>query len=223
MNPNRLLFLCLRAVIAGSLFLAGCVHPGADWRTKPVSYSKEGLWNKPTLTWRLNLLTPVPSPLEPSAVDREIQESFNAWEKGGVFQFAKAADGDEADIVISFASAPGRPFDGRLGRFGTAAYPWSPNRGRIYLDPSEWWTTKSISLLREPITDWLPHEIGHSLGLLHMGVGGYTMSKIGPFGMPDNAAFAQLRHLYHPDVQVPLRACDHANECHHERIILPHG
>lgn len=223
MNPIP--FLCLRIAAAAFIpILPSCVHPGEDWRTQPVSYSKAGLWNKPVLTWRLNTLTPIPTPLEPAALHREIQESFDAWEEGGVFRFARAAEGDEADIVISFSSPPNRPFDGRLGRFGTAFYPWSSHRGRIYLDPSEWWTTRSFALLREPITDWLPHEIGHSLGLLHMAVGGYTMSRTGPFGMPDNAAFAQLRHLYHPEVQVPLRhSCDHESQCHHDRIILPHG
>lgn len=221
MNPIP--FLCLRFALAICLLLASCVLPGDDWRDQPVSYSKEGLWNKPELTWRLNTLTPIPPPLDPSVVRQEIQKSFDVWEEGDVFRFAQAADGENADIVISFTSPPDRPFDGRLGRFGTATFPWSPNRGRIYLDPSEWWTTRSFAFLREPITDWLPHEIGHTLGLLHMNTGGYTMSTTGPFGMPDRAAFTQLRHLYHPDVQVPFRECSHGMECHHERIILPHG
>lgn len=89
---------------------------------------------------------------------------------------------------------------------GHAIYPWSKNRGHIYLDPSEWWSTKSFAWLADPITDWLPHEIGHALGLRHTIQNGCTMSAHGPFGLPGKADFTQLRYLYSPGTPVPVGA-----------------
>ncbi len=67
--------------------------------------------------------------------------------------------------IISFGKSPGRAWCGQLGSMGHASFPWSATRGRIYLDPSEWWSTKSFALVGDPITQWLSHDIGHALGL----------------------------------------------------------
>jgi len=187
-----------------ALMLTSCTHPGDDWEKRPISYQKPGLWQQSTLTWRLNTLTPIPEGMSEAELLREVAESFQSWEPGGVFTFASSQSGCRSDIVVGFDSPEGKPWDGKFGVMGRASYPWTAGRGHIYLDPSEAWTTDSWALLHEPITDWLPHEIGHVLGLRHMRQPGFTMSGNGPFGPPDETAFAQLRHLYDPSTIVPM-------------------
>lgn len=165
---------------------------------KPVSYNKPQLWNKRHLTWQLDTAKPVPASLAEEELLREIDKSFKSWEAAGVFTFSRARAGEPADIVISFGTPPGKPWDGQTGRMGHASFPWSRDRGHIYLDPSEWWSTRSFALVGDPITKWLPHEIGHVLGLQHTHASNETMSENGPYKMPDKTSYAQLRHLYAP-------------------------
>jgi len=66
-----------------------------------------------------------------------------------------------------FWQIPGRAWGGQLGSMGHASFPWSATRGRIYLNPSEWRSTKSFALVGDPITQWLSHDIGHVLRLQH--------------------------------------------------------
>lgn len=169
---------------------------------KSVSYTKPQLWNKRHLTWHLDTTTPIPTRLSAEELQREIEESFKSWEAAGVFTFAQAKAGETADIKISFGTPPGRAWDGQLGSMGHASFPWSRDRGHIYLDPSEWWSTKSVALIGDPITKWLPHEIGHVLGLQHCPGEDLTMSETGPYSLPGNKSFAQLQHLYAPKTPV---------------------
>lgn len=198
--PLNSLCLCVICLVSA------CSYPSTGWQQRPVSYHKPGLWNKPHLTWRLNTLTPVPRHLTEHELHREIDRSFKSWEPGRVFTFSPS-QGGRADIVVGFDAPPGKSWDGRLGSMGHASFPWSTNRGHIYLDPSEWWSTKSFAWFGEPITDWLPHEIGHALGLRHMLQPGYAMSHVGPYGLPQDADFDQLRYLYSPETLVPTGAC----------------
>ncbi len=170
--------------------------------SKPVSYTKPQLWNKRHLTWQLDTTTPLPERLAVEELKREIGESFKSWEAAGVFTFSQARIGEPADITISFGTPPGRAWDGQLGSMGHASFPWSRDRGHIYLDPSEWWSTRSVALIGDPITKWLPHEIGHVLGLQHCHGEDETMSATGPYSLPGKASFAQLRHLYAPATPV---------------------
>ena len=169
---------------------------------KSVSYTKPQLWNKRHLTWHLDTSTPLPERLRVEELQREIDESFKSWEAAGVFTFSQARVAEPADIVISFGTPPGRTWDGQLGSMGHASFPWSRDRGHIYLDPAEWWSTRSVALVGDPITKWLPHEIGHVLGLQHCHGDDETMSATGPYHLPDKTSFAQLRHLYAPETQV---------------------
>lgn len=198
-----------------AVLISSCAYPSSNWQQVPVSYHKSGLWNKPHLTWRLNTLTPIPKNLTEHELVREIDKSFKSWEPGKVFTFSPSSGG-HADIVVGFEPPVGTSSDGRLGNMGHGNYPWSNNRGHIYLDPAEWWSTKSFAWLADPIIDWLPHEIGHALGLRHTLQDGCTMSSTGPFGLPGEADFAQLRHLYSPDTLVPTGACcvaEHSGYC----------
>jgi hypothetical protein len=205
------LSLCLWA----ACLISNCAYHEVAWQNKEistpsksfgtgkaVSYTKPQLWNKRHLTWRLDTSTPLPDRLSSEELKREIDESFKSWEAAGVFTFAQSRVGEPADITISFGTPPGRGWDGQLGSMGHASFPWSPDRGHIYLDPSEWWSTQAVALIGDPITKWLPHEIGHVLGLQHAHGEDQTMSATGPYSLPDKASFAQLRHLYAPQTPV---------------------
>lgn len=107
--------------------------------------------------------------------------------------------------MVGFETPPGKSWDGRLGKMTEATFPWTANRGHIFLDPSEWWSTKSFAWLADPIISWLPYSIGNVLGLPHgerFGRGGGT----GPFDLPDRYDFEALRELYAADSFSPTGA-----------------
>lgn len=190
--------LCTALVLC---FVSGCSLTEEKWREIPVTYHKPQLWNKRHLTWRLDTNSPIPKHLSVTDLRREIEKSFKCWESASVFTFSASTE-EEADIVISFDPPPGRSWDGQLGSMGHASFPWSKSPGRIYLDPSEWWSTKSFALIGDPLTEWLPHEIGHVLGLQHTHKHDHAMSAVGPYKRPDHDCFAQLRRLYSPKTPV---------------------
>jgi len=172
------------------------------WQSRTISYSKPRLWNKPHLTWRVEDATALAGRMSSEEMHREIDRSFKSWEAAGIFTFSPAAEGRPADITITFAPPPGRAWDGQLGTMGHAAFPWTAHRGHIYLDPSEWWSAESFAVLGDPITQWLPHEIGHVLGLQHSQGLDHTMCATGPYDLPDERSYARLRHLYAPGTPV---------------------
>ena len=67
---------------------------------------------------------------------------------------------------------------------GACGFPWTEHRGRIHLDPLEWWSAESFAVLGDPITQWLPHEIGHVLGLQHSRNLDHTMCHGSPTIFP---------------------------------------
>lgn len=199
--------LALSLALGTAALLGSCAYREIAWqehpvRKMPVSYAKPQLWNKRHLTWQLETTKPPPSRLSNSELIQEIGDCFRSWEAAGVFTFAQARAGEPADIVISFQPPPGRSWDGQLGHMGHATFPWSHERGRIYLDPSEWWSTNSVSLVGDPLKSWLPHEIGHVLGLQHTPKQDQTMSESGPYEQPGVESYAQLRRLYAPHTPV---------------------
>lgn len=204
----------LSLALGAALIISSCAYDdGAsrprpvNWKTRPISYGKPQLWNKKQLTWRVNPATPIPSSLDPVKLDKVIDESFKSWEPAGIFTFARAAEGQTADILICFSSPGGKLFErkGKEGCMGQASFPWSANRGRIYLDPSEHWSTESFAIFRDPIMSWLPHEIGHVLGLQHSYVDhDHTMCVHGPYKLPGIESFSRLRRLYAPKTSVFL-------------------
>lgn len=196
---NRTLSMMLPLLLVPFL-VSSCAYPtGLEHQStsyhKPLSYHKPGLWNKPHLTWRLNTLTPIPRHLSEQELHREIDKSFRSWEPSRVFTFSPSSGG-RADIVVGFDTPTGKAWDGRLGMMTDATYPWAANRGHIYLDPSEWWRTKSFSWLGDPITAWLPYSIGNALGLKFMPQFGSSNSSQGPFSLPGEKDFELLRQLY---------------------------
>lgn len=195
-------FFALPALLSMVFVISSCAYPRTGWEQRPVSYFKPGLWHKPHLTWRLNTLTPIPAHLSEQDVRREIAKSFQSWEPSGVFTFSPSSAG-RADVVVGFDSAPGKSWDGRLGVMAEAGKPWTANRGHIYLDPSEWWTTKSFAWLADPIVAWLPRSIGNMLGVEYGPDYGFAKSAEGPYGKPGPADFARLRELYAADSLSP--------------------
>jgi len=169
----------------------------SDWKENPIAYAQATLWNKPHLTWRLDTTAGVPSNLKPDELLAEIDASFKVWERAGVFSFSQAGD-EPADIVLRFTDPPGEKFDGHMGKVAKAYFPWAQNRGEIYLDPEERWSTKRFALTRETVFDWLPHQIGHVLGLKDTTYPSRFVTSYGPYGTPDAWALSDLRHLYVP-------------------------
>ena len=153
------------------------------------------------LTWRLDTTAGIPGGLNPDELLAEIDASFKSWENADVFFFSQAGD-EQADIVLRFANPPGEDFEGRKGSIAKAYFPWASRRGEIYLNPTERWSTARFAVSREPLMDWLPHQIGHVLGLKddsitsRFVVPSRFMVPYGPHGMPDDWALNDLRRLY---------------------------
>ena len=172
------------------------LHPPQVTLPSNTKYRVEGLWRKSHLTWKLSSEKSLPGRLDPILVKREIAQSFDMWAKAQVFTFAEAEEGETADIVISFDRPKEAAFDRNDCQIGYSFYPWTDRKGEIYLDPDRAWTTRSVGLIAETITDWLPHEIGHVLGLKHSDSCNNVMHPFGPFSTPNKEAFQSLRDLY---------------------------
>ena len=204
----------LSLALGAALIISSCAYETVasrprpvNWKARPISYGKPQLWNKKQLTWKVDPSTPVPSSLDPVKLDQAIADSFKSWEPAGIFTFARAAEGQTADITICFSSPAGKVFErkDKEGCMGQASFPWSANRGRIYLDPAEHWSTESFAIFSDPIVNWLPHEIGHVLGLQHsFAEKDHTMCAYGPYKRPDEESFSRLRRIYAPKTSVFL-------------------
>ncbi len=169
---------------------------GRERKNNSACYSIPGLWKKPILTWRLEVTADFPKALQRDQVEKAIAQSFASWQPAGVFTFVRSSDGESADITVSFGSPKEAMFDSMQNRVAYSFYPWSMKPGRIYLDPRDRWSTSQFSLVGEPITDWLPHEIGHALGLTHCKRPGRLMHPVGPFPKPGGSEFRELRKRY---------------------------
>lgn len=150
--------------------------------TTPVGYGNAALWQSRTLTWGVDYFT---TALAPEQVDREAAASFAAWEAAGVFTFTRTTY-ERADIKISFTP---------LADMGHAAFPWQAERGTIRLSSARAWGA-GLCLFSDSIRDWLPHEIGHALGLKHTMDEGSVMREHGPYGMPTVRDLNRLRTIY---------------------------
>jgi predicted Zn-dependent protease len=165
---------------------------GAGYGAAPAA---QGLWKHRTLRWRYAAHT-TPSYLSAASVTKEIQRCFDYWQGAGVFRFSQASDDEPADIQIAFGKPAEAAFDSEHDQMAFGFYPWSSHPGQIYLDPTEKWSTSDVSFSGEPITDWMPHEIGHVLGLKHSHSERDVMHAVGPFSAPSNGDFKALRALY---------------------------
>lgn len=209
----RLHALSISLSLGAALIISSCAYEEmshkapkpVDWRKRAISYGKPQLWNEKHLTWQVDPKTKVPEQLDPKKLHQAVEESFKSWEPAGIFTFSPVEEGETADIVISFEAPPGKTWEQKTGCMGQAAFPWTANRGRIYLDPSQWWTTESFSVFRDPISKFLPHEIGHVLGLQHSYMSNdHTMCVHGPYKQPGEESFSRLRRLYAPKTSVFL-------------------
>ena len=185
------------ALIVLSLGLASCASGGkksgnASYGAAPAA---EGLWKHRTLRWRFASHT-TPSYLSAASVINDLQRCFDYWQGAGVFRFSQASDDEPADIQIAFGKPSEASFDVEHDQMAFGFYPWSSHRGQIFLDPSEKWSTADVSVSGEPITDWVPHEIGHALGLKHSHSDRDVMHAVGPFSRPSGNDFDALRKIY---------------------------
>ena len=184
------------AVTCAVFSLAACQLPPEEWRDIPVAYDNDVLWTKPRLTWAVDMSSgAVPPGLSQQALLDSVDNCFQQWQQAGVFAFEPTLSPD-ADIVIRFTNPPDGQFDGPLGKMSKGFYPWEANRGQIYLDPSERWTTARFGLCTNPLSDWLPHQIAHVLGLRDVPGATGHLSTTGPQGLPDDWALYQLRRRY---------------------------
>ena len=172
--------LCLLASL-----LASCAIVDT---TTPVGYGNAALWQSRALTWGIDYTT---TALPPEQVDAEALASFAAWEAAGVFTFTRTTYA-AADIKISFTT---------LADVGHAAFPWQAGRGTIRLNSARAWGA-GLCLFSDSIRDWLPHEIGHALGLKHTMDEGSVMAETGPYGMPTVRDLNRLRMIYNPAYRV---------------------
>lgn len=221
--------ISLSLALVTALIISSCAYEEVawerprkvNWQSRQISYGKPQLWNKKHLTWRLDPATKVPEYLDAEKLHSVIDESFKSWEPAGIFTFSAAKAGENADVEISFSTPPGKTWERKEGCMGQACFPWSANRGRIYLDPGQWWSTDSFSMLRDPIVKWLPHEIGHVLGLQHSYGHDNTMCVNGPYQKPGDESFSRLRRLYAPKTSVFLPGQVFAMEMPVERPYTP--
>jgi hypothetical protein len=170
-------------------------QPVSHVHTDHASNGSGNLWSNRSLRWRIASET-VPAGLDRARLEAEIDRCFNYWEGSGIFRFEKTLPGEAADIIIAFGKPPEAKFDEDHARVAYGFYPWSSRPGSIFLDPQERWTTGSYGLTGESIDDWLPHEIGHVLGLRHSHGEGDVMHPVGPFKKPSQNDFANLREVY---------------------------
>lgn len=212
MKKRHVLVITFLAVCFSHLtayVISSCSEKSLVSEFKHPSYSiasrKEGAWRKSHLTWSRTTPPSIPKRLSERELVRAIEKSFKEWEQARVFTFSHTTE-KLADITISFQKPPDRRWDGRMGLMGAAFFPWQAGRGHIYLDPAEWWSTEPFSLLGDPIEAWLPHEIGHVLGLPHVLETADVMYERGPYGPPEEDDFSQLRNLYAPKILVPTWA-----------------
>ncbi len=208
MKKRHVLAIVLLAVCSSHLavwMVASCSDGQSNSEHKSYTYRKPELWNKKHLTWRLAASASMPKGMSEKEFRQAIARSFKQWEPADVFTFSPSSE-KAADITIGFQKPPDRKWDGHLGLMAAASYPWTRNRGHIYLDPAEKWMAKPFAILGDPVTDWLPHEIGHLLGLPHVVEQGYIMNETGPYGPPDEFDFSLLQHLYSPKTIVPTGA-----------------
>ncbi|MFZ4594983.1 MAG: matrixin family metalloprotease [Verrucomicrobiaceae bacterium] len=178
--------------------VSACHAPPKGWRNTPVSFNKPDLWTKQHLTWSLDTAAALPPGISEAEALESMDRCFRRWQEAGVFTFAPAAPGT-GDIVIRFSDPPDGKFDGFLGKMTKTYYPKDPYRGQIYLDPAEQWTGARFALTKNPISDWLPHQIARVLGMDDTEEKLDTLSALGPYSQPDDWALYELRRRYSPE------------------------
>lgn len=125
-----------------------------------------------------------------------VKRAFDSWSAITNLDFYEACSANDADIKIKWATGshgnhrngPGvnctacKAFDGPGGIIAHAAFPdfvyYGNDQGDIHFDDAEDWTIGGGGLTRDVETIAL-HEIGHSIGLLHVSPSSNAVMKPG--------------------------------------------
>lgn len=153
--------------------------------TRARRFSAGAPWPSTTLTYRIDNVTPDFG--TPADIEQILTDSFKFWSDVSALSFTRVPAGQNADILISFASfshGDGNAFDGPGGTLAHAYFPGGGIGGDAHFDESETYsaTGNGVNLLQVAV-----HEFGHSLGLGHSEVNTAVMA---PFYTGYNPNFA---------------------------------
>lgn len=126
-------------------------------------------WDHTNITFRFEELSP---DLPANQLQQGIRDAFRLWDEVCGLTFQEVGAGQQADIVIRFASGDhgdGDPFDGPGHVLAHAFFP-PPNAGELagdaHFDDGERWSV-DIPASGTDLVTVAAHEFGHSLGLAH--------------------------------------------------------
>ncbi|KAK8517087.1 hypothetical protein V6N13_092371 [Hibiscus sabdariffa] len=120
-----------------------------------------GKWYKSPLTYGFDSTSPLPSGSNYEDVISVIDEAFQKWQAVvPEFAFQRIYPGEYADITIMFTTISTE----------YCGYSYYPPDGRLYLDIDHtYWSIKSYPARNEhDLLSATMHEIGHTLGLMHI-------------------------------------------------------
>lgn len=162
--------------------------PGVE-DSDPFVFSAN-LWDQRNLRWFLQ--TGTPDLTDEAAA---IQRAFDTWAAQVPLTFTRVTTAADADLTVSWETGDhgdGSPFDGSgSGGFNIFAHAFYPEDGRIHFDEAETWGHSHGGGLVD-LESVALHEIGHSLGLRHSGLGDAVMFF---------AINSQRRQLHEADVR----------------------
>lgn len=114
----------------------------------------------------------------------EIRRALDTWSAAGAVTFTEVPDGNNAWNAPDGSSGQIRfareNIDGANSVLAHAFAPGTVNGGDAHFDDAENWTAMSLDADPSTVDIWwvAVHELGHSIGLNHTGVGGNIMQAV---------------------------------------------
>lgn len=143
------------------------------------------LWKKKTITWAV---TSSPDGITIEEVREAAKAAFNTWKTAVEFDFSMVLNQANADITITFDSAPNTFLK-------VAASATKPIRSKIILDKNQPWAYYQEQPSALSIYHALLHEIGHCLGLPHNFYRGSAMFPIMKSGRRPKAILSSVASI----------------------------